>query len=241
MHVPSQSSSYKQIGPCNGEIRHATSIGDALPFNMHMLRPNALCPSPLSAIRLEGGHPNVMRHDISAAIMHGLGFSLGVFWLRFALGLDHRLAVVWILMRVAATWVQYLFSFQKIQAMRKAMVFHRPATVGLWNGRDSPRGGICVPQGMWSGVRRFRGSCRLSICRTQNHTIILRCESARVEVSTLSGIDSSRMTHVSGFVEPLCVAYAPTTLLHHKQARIRLLCCNSASQSQGKETGYCPV
>lgn len=46
---------------------HSTSC----PF--HMLRPNALCPPPLSAVRLEGGHPNVMPHDISAAIMHGLG------------------------------------------------------------------------------------------------------------------------------------------------------------------------
>ena len=73
----------------------------------------------------------------------------------------------------------------------------------------------------------------------RHHHTPMRIGTGRVPI--LSVIDSSRMTHVSGFVESLCMGYAPTTLLDHEQARIKLLCCNSASQSQGKETGYCPV
>lgn len=77
MHTPSQSSSYRRIGPCNEDIEHATSIGDALPFDV-LPFPHAAAKSPLplalSAVRLEGGHPNLMLDDISAAIMHDLGF-----------------------------------------------------------------------------------------------------------------------------------------------------------------------
>ena len=82
---------------------HSTSY----PF--HMLRPNPLCPSPLSAVRLEGGHPNLMPHDISVAIMHDLGFFFRGF-LTSLIGFAFRgTRSPWIPMRVTATSMKCLF------------------------------------------------------------------------------------------------------------------------------------